>query len=227
MRRAGRLLVLVLIGVAPAACGGAQRRDVPATIAVRAYVGALRADDPSAAWELLSAEARAATTFDRFAAAWRASRRERERQAVELEEGMRGDPDLGERATVRYRDGKTVHLERAEGRWALERGMVSRAHAAHPVDAVEMLSDALQARSYRGVMGILSSRRRDKINEMVSAFATSLLQHKRDRVFAAGKDRVALRWDDDGMQYEVILVREHDEWRVDDFDVRPIPQPAP
>ena len=219
----GVVAIALLIG-----CGGATKHEPRATTGVHAYVSALRADDARAAWNLLSAEARADMTFDEFEAAWRQSEAERKRQAAEMEEGLKGEPDLDERAQVTYTDGKTVNLQRDAGKWRLDSGLVSRTVAHSPLDAIDIFADAVDRRDFNAVMTILTERRRDGINRFVSDFATSLRKQKSDEgISFMGKNRAELKWDENGMQYKVILIREHDEWRVDDFDIQPAPEPSP
>ena len=37
-------------------------------------------------------------------------------------------------------------------------------------------------------------------------------------------DRAELRWDENGIQYRIVLRKEDDEWRVDDIYIRPKPK---
>jgi hypothetical protein len=219
--------VALALAVSASSCSGAERRDAPAGNGVRAYVAALRADDPRAAWRLLSDDVKAGTSYEAFAAAWKASELERRRQATELEEGLQGDPDLAERAVVTYRDGKSVRLRRATGPWRVDTGLVSRVHASSPRDAVEIFAAALDSRSYQGVMSILTTRRREGISRMVADFASSLRKAKKNPGIQEFPDRAEMTWEQDGVEYELVLLKEGNEWRVDDFDVRPMPRVTP
>jgi len=219
----GLVAVALLIG-----CGGAAKHEPRATTGVRAYVEALRADDARAAWNLLSEQARSGMTFDEFQSAWRQSTAERKRQAAEMEEGLKGEPDVAETAQVTYPDGKVVSLHHDEGTWRLDSGLVSRTVAHSPLDAIDIFADAVDRRDFNSVMTILTERRRDGINRFVSDFASSLRKQKSaEGISFMGKNRAELKWDENGMQYKVILIRENDEWRVDDFDIQPAPEPSP
>ncbi len=109
--RSGSLRVVALAAflasaLATAACGGATGRGAPAAGSVRALVSALRADDARAAYDLLSADVRKQISYDEFALQWKQSKAEREWQARVLEETLRGDPDVGERARASDNDGQ-------------------------------------------------------------------------------------------------------------------------
>src|SRR5690606_18851350 len=121
-------------------CGAGGAAGTPAASGVRAYLEALKRDDPQAAYRLLSEEAKQAVTYEEFASRWQRSQTERAYQVRALEEGLRGDEDLGERASVRYRDGKTVGLSREGGNWRLEPGLVSNTHAGGARDAIKILA---------------------------------------------------------------------------------------
>ena len=217
-----RLSVLLLPVVV--ACGSAPTRSAsPAAAGVRAYIEALRSDDPGPAYALLGKEVRRNLTFDEFALAWTHSARERASQARSLEEGLKGDPDLGEQSRVAFADGKTVYLLRQAGTWKLESALVSRYHSAKPRDAIQIFAEALAARDYEGVMRILTSRRRNGIRKQVDRFATSLLGHLDDEISLVGKEKATLRWEEDGTRYRIVLRKEGQEWLVDDIHIRAAP----
>jgi hypothetical protein len=207
-----------------AGCAGAGAPDgPPATTGVARYVDALRADDARAAYALLADEVRAQVPFEAFATAWKQAATERRAQARALEERLQRSGGLGERAAVRYRDGKRVHLARGAGGWLLESALVSQAHAGRPRDAVTMLADALTDRSYRGLLAALTSERRDAIAAQVDDFLSSLQAHRNDPIERIGEDRAELRWDSGDQSYRIVLRREGDEWRVHDLHIAAAP----
>lgn len=214
---------LLLLLAALAGCGGAAGIGgaAPASSGVRAYIAALRSDDPHRAYDMLAEAARSEITYEQFAIVWRRSQGERLAQAKALEEGLRGQLDLGERAQVRYSDGKTVGLIREDDQWRLEAGLVARAHASRPVDAVRILAEALASRDYDAMMRILTSRRRNGIAREVDRFSTSLIEHLADEISIIGPDRAELTWETDTTRYKLVLRREGQEWRIDDVHIRP------
>jgi hypothetical protein len=135
--------------LAVAACGGASGPSSPAADGVRTYVRALRDNNPRDAYALLSAEARKKVSFDEFALAWKQSDKERTWQARVLEDGLKGNPDVGERALISFSDGKLVQLEREGKTWRLESELVSRSPGQAARDAVRLFAEAIAAAHHR------------------------------------------------------------------------------
>ena len=216
-----RALVLVCV---VAACGGPSGPSSPAATGVRAYVSALKSDSPRAAYDLLSSQTRKKISYDEFALQWKQSAQERKWQAKALEEGLQGNPDVGERARVSFSDGKIVPLERDGNRWLLESELVSRSRAKRPRDALRVFSDALSSRDVGALLGVLTQRRRDGLTKQVEGFVAGIGKRINDRIDEFGSDRAELRWDENGIRYRIVLRKEDDEWRVDDIYIRPAPK---
>ena len=215
-----RALVLVCV---VAACGGPSGPSSPAATGVRAYVSALKSDSPRAAYDLLSSQTRKKISYDEFALQWKQSAQERKWQAKALEEGLQGNPDVGERARVSFSDGKIVPLERDGNRWLLESELVSRSRAKRPRDALRVFSDALSSRDVGALLGVLTQRRRDGLMKQVGGFVSGLDKRINDKM-EEYPDRAELRWDENGIRYRIVLRKEDDEWRVDDIYIRPAPK---
>ena len=62
---------------------------------------------------------------------------------MQLEDGIRGELSMSERARVAYADGKTVELRRDDDAWRLETGLVSRTVAHSPLDAIDIFADGI------------------------------------------------------------------------------------
>ena len=212
-------LVLVL-----AACGGPGGPSSPAADGVRMYVGALRSNDPHDAYGLLSSDARKKLSYDEFALQWKQTAEERKWQAKVLEDSLKGNPDVGERALISFSDGKLVQLEREGKTWRLESELVSRSRAKRPSDAIRMFADAVAARDVAGALNVLTQRRRDGLTKQIEGFITGLAKHINGPLDNFGADRAELRWDENGIRYRIVLRREDDEWRVDDIYIRPAPK---
>jgi hypothetical protein len=207
-----------------AACGGAAGPSSPAASGVRAYVQALHSNDPHDAYALLSSDARKQLSYDEFALAWKQGEKERAWQVQVLEESLKGNPDVGERALIRFSDGKLVQLEREGKTWRLESELVSRSRAMQPRDAVRLFAEAITARDITGVLNVLTQRRRDGLTRQVEGFVAGIGKRINDRIEQFGNDRAELRWDENGLRYRIVLRKEEDEWRVDDIYIRPSPK---
>jgi hypothetical protein len=211
-------LLLVL-----AACGAARGPSTPAADGVRAYLAARRSEDPHDAYSLLSSDVRKQISYDQFAIEWKLSQRERAWQAQVLEQSLKGNPDVGERALISFSDGKLVQLEREGKTWRLESELVSRSRAKEPRDAIRLFADAVAARDVGAALNVLTQRRREGLAKQIEGFITGLSKHQNAPLDEL-KDRAELRWDENGMRYRIVLRKEDDEWRIDDIYIRPAPK---
>jgi hypothetical protein len=218
-----RLAILLTLAALPACRGSARGPATPAAEGVRAYLGALKSDDPRDAYNLLSSETRKKLSYDEFALQWKQSEQERQWQIRALEDSLRGNPDVGERALVSFSDGKLVQLEREGKTWRLESELVSRSRAKRPRDAIRMFADAVAARDISGALNALTQRRRDGLTRQIEGFITGLSKHANSPIDEL-KDRAELRWDENGIRYRIVLRKENDEWRIDDIYIRPSPK---
>jgi hypothetical protein len=212
------LLVVLLI-----ACRPPSGPASPAANGVRAYLSALKSNSPRSAYGLLSSATRKQISYDEFARQWEASKQERAWQIKVLEEGLKGNPDVGERARVSFSDGKIVPLERDGNRWLLESELVSRSRAKRPRDALRVFTDALQSRDVGALLGVLTQRRREGLMKQIGGFTSGLDKRINDKM-EEYPDRAELRWDENGIRYRIVLRKEEDEWRVDDIYIRPAPK---
>lgn len=224
MSRLWPLVLALVVAAGVPACGGAASASSPAADGVRAYINALRSNDPHDAYNLMSDSAKKKLSFDEFAIQWKASAAERDWQAKALEASVKGNPDVGERALFSYTDGKLVQLEREGKAWHLESELVSRSRAKEPRDAIRLFADAIAAKDINGVLGVLSTRRRESIEKQVDGFVTGIGKRINDRVDQIAPDRAEMRWDENGLRYRIVLRKEDDEWRVDEIYVHPAPK---
>jgi hypothetical protein len=220
MRRTLQVLALAAF----AACGGPGGPSSPAATGVKAYVSALRSNDAHDAYRLLSSDARKKISYDEFALQWKQSDKEREWQAKALEESLKGNPDVGERALIGFPDGKLVQLERDGKTWRLESELVSRSRAKRPRDAIRLFADAVNQRDIAGMLGVLTQRRREGLTKQVEGFVAGIGKRINDHMDEFGTDRAELRWDENGIRYRIVLRKEEDEWRIDDIYIRPAPK---
>lgn len=231
MRRAGRFAVCPVsrlfgffaLWCTAAGCGGSSGPSASATTAVQQYARALRANSARDAYDLLSAATRKALSYDEFAKEWTHSAAERTWQVSALEEGIRGNPDAGERARLSFDDGNVVYLRREGKAWRLETEIASRSRAKQPRDAIAMFANAIARRDIAAALDMLTRQRRDAIAKQVEGFISGLGNQIDDHLDHFGPDRAELRWDDNEFRYRVMLRKESDEWRIDDIFIRPGP----
>jgi hypothetical protein len=206
------------------ACGGPAGPSSPAADGVREYVKALHSNDPHDAYDLLASDVKKKLSYDEFALQWKQSEQERKWQAKVLEDSLKGNPDVGERALVSFSDGKLVELEREGKTWRLESELIGRSRAKDPHDAIRLFADAVGARDVSGALDVLTERRRDGLMKQVQGFITGLAKHQHDRLDPQNDKHAELRWDENGVRYRIVLKKENDEWRIDDIYIRPAPK---
>jgi hypothetical protein len=213
----------VVMSLVVAACGGPRGPSGKAADGVKAYLAALKSDDPKDAYAMLDSVTRRRVSFDEFARQWKAGAKERAWQVQALEASLKGNPDVGERALIGYSDGKLVQLEREGEVWRLESELVSRSRAKKPRDAIRLFADAVTQRDVSGMLGILTTRRREGIAKQVEGFVAGIGKHVNGQLEEL-TDRAELRWDENGIRYRIVLKKEDDEWRIDDIYIRPAPK---
>ncbi|MFT3693579.1 MAG: hypothetical protein QM831_10600 [Kofleriaceae bacterium] len=211
------------LALAMAACGGPGGPSSPAADGVHEYLKALQSNDPHDAYDLLSSDVKKKISYDSFALEWKNSEPERKWQIKVLEDGLKGNPDVGEHALVSYSDGKLVQLQREGKTWRLESELVSRSRAKQPRDAIRLFADAIESKDIGAALNMLSQRRRDGIQKQVEGFVTGIGKHINGALESFG-DRAELRWDENGIRYRIVLKKDEDEWRVDDIYIRPAPK---
>ncbi len=217
------MVVALALGLVSGACRGPRAPTTPASDGVRAYLAALKSDDPHDAYRLLTDSTRREVSYDEFAKEWKTSAKERAWQARVLEQSLKGNPDVGERALISFSDGKLVQLELEGSTWRLESELVSRSRAKRPRDAIRLFADAVTRRDVSAVLGILTQRRREGIARQVEGFIAGISKHVNGSLDEF-TDRAELRWDENGIQYRIVLLKEDDEWRIDDIYIRPKPK---
>ncbi len=220
MARLARLALAVSLLSMAVACARVGQGP-PAQRGVTALIAALRADDPRAAYALLASPTRKRVSYEEFALQWKASAVERAWQADRLDEALRASPDVDERAQLSYADGRTISLAREGARWRLDDALVSRIRAARPRDAVKMFSAAMRSRDLEAVLRTLTLRRREGLARQVEGFLAGLDRKVDDRLEEVSPDRAELRWEEQGLRYRIVLLREDGEWRIDDIHILP------
>ena len=208
---------LAVAAAAIAACAQAGAGEqTSAAVVIEAYLDAVAADDPRAAYELLSEREREMTSYGEFERAWRESPAERQRAARALRERAE---DVEERAVVTLGDGEPVHLSRRGADWRLDAPPTNRRLAPTPADAVARFADAIAERSVSDVLRILTDERRDTLAGRIESLDAGLNRHRDAPLERLSEDRAALEWHDDGARYRIILRRQGDEWRVDELHI--------
>jgi hypothetical protein len=211
-----RLLWLPLVLALGCGAAGPHVTTPPAT-AARAWLDAEAHDDPKAAYELLASSVKKQVPFETFRREWQEAKIERKRQGDSLGAALREGVQHGERGKLLLGDGKSTQLVHEVNGWRLEAPLLSLARASTPQEALRLFASALEARSFDGVMRVLTSTRRDGLRQVIDGFVSGLKVHVGESVEVTG-DRATLIWSDGRRRWKVTLKKEEGEWRVDDFN---------
>lgn len=214
-----RLVVCLALLFATGCGSSAARHTTSANRLVARYIAALESDEPRDAYELLSREVRKSLSYEQFERQWRAHKRERQKQAAALEEARTGAPDLGTRAVITFKDGKSALLSAQSSAWKMEHPLVANVVATTPRDAVRFLHKSLESADFARFVRVLSKRKRKALVGMLNNFSESLGRNQEQFIQKLGENRALMLWEDKSGRYRIKLVREDSEWRVDDFDI--------
>jgi hypothetical protein len=106
--------------------------------------------------------------------------------------------------------------------------LVTRAQTPRARDAITAFAEALRDRDVNATLSLLSKRRRDVLARQIEGFLSgldkrvnaSIDEYKAKGANGDDEDRAELRWDEAGIRYRIILLREDGEWRIDDISIR-------
>lgn len=176
--RRGALAVMLigLFGSGPAGCARATHRS-PEQLR-DAHTAALQADDPAAAYALLSPELREATDYEEFAARWKADERER---AAAIEGAQSLPPDLASPAyagTTIHAGGRVLHWVAIDDRYLVVDGLPGRPDTSTPTQAIRAFISAVRQARLGAVEAVLAEGLVERIEEdwkaRVDAIETAL-----------------------------------------------------
>ncbi len=203
-------------------CGGAVHEKTTAGTPapqLHAWADAVKHDDPRGAYALLSPDQQKKTAYAEFERRWKETKPERDAQAAALESGLNDAPSLGERATVKLSDTKTTTLVHERGEWHMETPLLGATRASSPQDALKLFAAALEDRSLDGALRLLTSTRRDGLNELLTLFITGVKTHAGGEMVVTG-DRATMQWNDGKRRWKITLRQEGGEWKIDDIDMQ-------
>ncbi len=221
----GVILKYFLLLVFVSGCA-AQSTAPPAKSGVKQVIAGLRSQNPRDLYRLLPKRVRKQTSFQVFAARWNENRIERHHQAESLAKAVSQSPEMTEWASIARGKVGTIHLRRKGGAWKLESALATHEVALRPIAAVKYFATALGRRDFVALLRVLTKSRRQEIRTRVESFSQSLSKRiaSGDLVIGPiGDSRAEAHWEDDDYRYRLLLQKEGDQWRIQDFDLRAKP----
>jgi hypothetical protein len=193
--------------------GGCAHATLPApAVTLRALADALAGADPRAARALLADSVRAQVGEQEFAAAFRASARERANAAVALRSAA-DHHDWKVHAEV-DRGAQLASLVSTEDGWQLESPRFSGRGATTPREALLRFTAALESRDLDALLRILGDPLAGIIERELSERLAGL-RAAADKSFEIEGDSAKLRYD---ARHHLELRRENGLWRIVDFN---------
>ena len=222
MRPTSRLAALALLLLAAAVTSGCASSRTPQDT-VAAYGDALVADDPDAAWGLLSEEVQARTDLQSFRTAWKAQRQSLLPLARDFQEAPQNPSRVW--ANLRWSSYDNVELKLTDDGWKITRGVLDAYSQRTPQEALLSFVRALDRRRYDVLLKLAPSQyarhmtpeslkadldaRQDELDQLLAA----LQPHLQDPIEERG-DRAVLRYG----PHQVSFILEGDAWKIEDPD---------
>lgn len=192
--------------------GCAHREPPSPALGLAAWSAALAADDPHAAYALLSSDTRARVSEATFAGAWQALAPERADQAAAIRSAATAHSWKTSAEVIAA--GRSTQLVREPAGWRLSTPKPSTLGAASPEAALRALADALAAHDADAFLKLLADPLRTLIDREVAARVERLQAAKSESIVIEG-DRARIQLDG---RYHVDLIRENGQWRIADLN---------
>ncbi|MDX9999987.1 MAG: hypothetical protein RBU30_01695 [Polyangia bacterium] len=178
------------------------------------YVRAVRANDPRAAYGLLSKEVQAQVSLEEFTRRWQASHDDLKAQAAELERARSKPKAYNLQATFTIGTQRSVSLALEGERWRILGGVGSGLDSASPREAVVALVRALESKNFSAFLKLLSKPRQEQFQREMS-LRLEKLRANLDRDFEVLGNRARLQYDP---RFWIQLVKEKGVWKIVEFN---------
>lgn len=180
--------------------------------AFRQYRAALEREDPQAAYALLDPAAR--PPYPAFVAQWQETAPERAAELQVLRE--RGTASLPVHAAVSFAGGVRLTLDARSGGFCLSHADLRSAHPQTPEEAIRLLIQAAEQRSYEAVLRLLAPGQRKAIKaeleERIACLRAALSRRQPAELLG---DRARFQCDS---RFHVLLQKEHQTWWILDLN---------
>jgi hypothetical protein len=191
-------------------CGGAHRGGA-AEVAAR-YATAIEADQPKAAYDLLSDALRTQVTEADFMARWKSLRQELQAQAAQLRAVLGKGTEA--RAVVVYPSGFRARLACRGNEWRVEDEITSPLMTSTPAETLRAFVRAVEERDFDAAMRLLARPLRESVEKEIKD-RVSKLRQALDREIEVSGGRARLQYD---ARSKVELVNEDGHWRIVTID---------
>lgn len=211
---APRLLpALLLPALLAIGCGRGTDRHHPRS-ALDAYAKAVRANDPRAAYNLLSKKLRQEMSFQVFAKRWQKNYDELKLQAEAIGQSRAKPAAFDVKATIRIGTKRTVTLGMEKDRWRILGGVGEGFDSASPREAIQGLVRALESKNFSAFLKLLSKSRREQF-EREMTLRLEKLKANLDRDVEVTGNQARFQYDP---RFWIRLVKENGVWKIVEFN---------
>lgn len=195
------------------ACSRQAEAHHPRT-ALDSYISAVEANNPRAAYALLSKKVRDKIPFQDFAIRWKKDYADLKVQAEDLRK-VQAKPEVYEvQATIDVGGKRSVSLALEEGSWRIKGGVGAGFDSLSPKEAILGLLRALEARNFSAFLKLLSKPRREQFLRELS-LRLEKLKANMDRELEVTGNRARFQYDPN---YWIQLVKEDGVWKIVEFN---------
>lgn len=197
--------------------------------AVTLYANALRADDPKAAYALLSAALQKRTPYAEFAQRWRDQAVERAAQLKALTNDLQPAlaPMVLTRSAIIATDASaspTGAVQRTEfvklgNYWYASTPLLAATFYATPESVLIALADALESPAAQTLVGVWTSDRQAELTQQLGIARTGLAAALASGTKAnlVSDDRAQFSFYAGDLWFLIALVREHGQWQIENI----------
>ncbi len=202
--------VLFIVG-----CSAATVKN-PGTDTLSAYLRAVEADDPDAAYSLMGEEYKKKVSREEYGKRWKAYREEMLEHVGIARESMQDDEKLSVEARLRFKTGRKTDLvwDQGKSEWRMKGGDGTDFAGAGPKSAVLALIRAVEQKDFNTFLNLLSSKRRKALLQAIFDRLERLKANLDRPVEQRGK-RVRFQYDS---RHYIDFVEEDGQWKIHDFN---------
>lgn len=207
----GLVIATLAVLVAPG-CKRATRSSP--TKVLDAHVAALEADDPAAAYALLSDEVKAQTPYEEYAARWRRDAKERTDTAKAAQGRTADEEGALYGGTTVHSGGQVLRWTEIAGEYYVASGLPGRSRAETPAEAVRAFIVAVRTTDFGRVRALLSDELADGLDDDWEARVEAIeraLEEPGALQLSDDLRRAALRYESDRA---IRLEQSPDGWKI-------------
>jgi len=198
LRRPAALALGICVCLSLAACGQNDRGSTSPERLVDAHLAALEANDPRAAYALLSPQAQAKTPYEAFEARWERDAAEREATIEAAKNRSPGERGATRAGTSVHSGGHVLHWTEVGGEYLVVSGLPGHQQSATPAQAIRAFITAVRRADLTEIRGLLTEELAEALDDDWEARVDAIeraLDQPGSLELSADLKRAALRYE--------------------------------